>query len=204
MSRFEIKEKAKDALGRNIFGPVWLTALLVFVLNGAIVGAAGSLVPAVGALLITGPLSYGLGVICLRLARGGYKIEIEDMFLGFKNDFACTFLINFMGSIFVILWSLLFVIPGIIKAYAYSMAYFIKADNPEYDWKMCLKASERLMSGHKWDLFILHLSFIGWQILGSLCFGIGAFWVQPYMQVSNAVFYESVKKCAFEAGEPLE
>ncbi|MBQ7624030.1 MAG: DUF975 family protein [Clostridia bacterium] len=124
-------------------------------------------------------------------------MKIEDLFKGFTGDFSQTFLIGLMTSVFVFLWSLLFVIPGIIKKYSYSMAYFIKADNPDYDWRKCIDASKAMMQGHKWDLFVLELSFIGWIIISYLLFGVGFLWLAPYMQASRAQFYESIKSSAY-------
>ena len=72
------------------------------------------------------------------------------------------------------------------------MAYYIKADHPDYDWRACIKGSMELMRGHKWKLFILDLSFLGWYIVGSLCFGVGTLWVIPYHMEARAVFYDQI------------
>ena len=85
-------------------------------------------------------------------------------------------------------------IPGIIKAYAYSMAYFIKCDHPEYGWRECLDESEKMMNGNKWRFFCLNLSFIGWMIIGILTCGIGFMWSNAYMSTSNAIFYDELKR----------
>ena len=66
---------------------------------------------------------------------------------------------------------------------------FIKADHPSYDWRECLDASSELTYGHRWELFVLDLSFIGWQIVGSLCLGIGTFWVNAYREATIAEYY---------------
>ena len=88
-------------------------------------------------------------------------------------------------------------IPGIIKAYSYSMAFFIKADHPEYDWRTCLDESKRLTSGHKMDLFVLDLSFIGWGIIGALCLGIGSLWVMSYRYATLAQCYKVLQADKF-------
>lgn len=121
--------------------------------------------------------------------------QLGDMFRGFQDDFGGTFLIGLMTSLFTFLWSLLFVIPGIVKMYAYSMAYYIKLDHPDYGWKACIDESRQLMDGHKWEKFVLDLSFLGWIIVGSLCLGVGTLWVTPYMEATNAQFYEYVRCC---------
>lgn len=143
-------------------------------------------------LLLTGPITYGLSKLFLKQARDNQDMVFSDLFNGFKEDFGGTFLINLMTVIFVFLWSLLFVFPGIVKAYAYSMAYYIKADHPDYDWKACINESKRLMTGHKGELFVLDLSFIGWYIVGALCLGVGTLWVTPYHQAARAHFYQTI------------
>lgn len=197
MTRQEIKEKAKEQLGRQIFGNDWLWAVLAVLIYSLIVGAAGSVIFGIGWLIVTGPMSFGLTFLFLKQARDGQQMELGDLFKGFKDDFSQTFLIGLMTYIFVFLWSLLFVIPGIIKSYSYSMAYYIKADNPDYDWRACINGSKEMMKGHKWDLFVLDLSFIGWLIVGCLLLGVGTLWVLPYMEAARAQFYESIKSSAY-------
>ena len=150
-------------------------------------------------LLLAGPITYGLSKMFLKQARDNQDMVFADLFSGFKEDFGGTFLINLMITIFAFLWSLLFVIPGIVKAYAYSQAYYIKADHPDYDWRACINESKRLMNGHKGELFVLDLSFIGWYIVGALCLGVGTLWVTPYYQAAHAHFYQTLAYAAPEA-----
>ena len=91
------------------------------------------------------------------------------------------------------LWSLLFVIPGIIATYSYSMSFYILRDNPDMDANAARKASIEMMKGNKWKLFCLELSFIGWMLLSMLTFGILLLWVGPYMETAKAAFYEELK-----------
>jgi len=156
----------------------------------AIVGAAGSILPGVGALVVTGPMLYAQKYAFLAQAREGRGIDLNDLFRGFRDDFGGTLLISLLSGLFIFLWSLLFFIPGIVKAYAYSMVYYVKADHPEYGWRECLDESQRLMTGHKWEKFVLDLSFIGWGIVGSLCLGVGTLWVMTYMAATEAQYYE--------------
>lgn len=193
MNRVQIKERAKSLLGNNLFGNIWLMAVLVCFISTAAISVAGSLLPGLGTILISGPISYGLAWVFLGLARGSNDVKIEDLFKGFTNDFVKNFVLGFMISLFTALWSLLFIIPGIIKGLAYSMAFYIRLDHPEYDWRTCINQSERMMEGHKADLFVQQLSFIGWILIGSLLCGIGVLWVTPYISLSQAVFYEDVK-----------
>lgn len=93
----------------------------------------------------------------------------------------------------VILWSLLFIIPGIIKSFGYALTPFLLVDRPDLTPLQCIKLSDEMMKGHKFDLFFLYLSFIGWFLLGILTLGIGFLWLQPYVETSFAAFYNDVK-----------
>lgn len=194
-SRVEIKAMAREQLGNNLFGSLWLTSVLILFIYGAITGAAGAIFAGVATIVIGGPMEYGLRKVFLARTRGEGKYTIEYLFHGFTDDFGGTLVLGLLMSIFVALWSLLLVVPGIVKAYGYSMAYYIKMDHPEYGWRDCLKASQRLMDGHKMDLFVQHLSFLGWAILGSLCLGVGALWSFAYLQAADATFYDELIRC---------
>ncbi len=193
MDRAVIKENAKAQLGRQIFGNNWMLALVMCL----IVSAVESLVSATGfgaivTVIIGGPLAFSLAYMFLKQTRDGQPMQFEDLLSGFKTDFGGNLLIGLMSAIFIALWSLLLVIPGIVKTYAYSMAYYIKADHPEYDWKQCIDASKELTNGHKGELFVLDLSFIGWYFVGSLCLGVGILWVIPYHEAAKSQFYQAL------------
>lgn len=173
MTRSEWKAAARARLGGGIFKDQWLMGVVFCLVVSAIVGAAGSILPGVGALVVTGPMLYAQKYAFLAQAREGRGIDLNDLFRGFRDDFGGTLLISLLSGLFIFLWSLLLFIPGIVKAYAYSMVYYVKADHPEYGWRECLDESQRLMTGHKWEKFVLDLSFIGWGIVGSLCLGVG-------------------------------
>lgn len=195
MTRQEIKQKAKEQLGYNIFAQNWLYAVLLAFIYTAIISAVSSIagIGSVAVLVIAGPLGLGLSKMFLKQSRDGQVMNIGDLFKPFSTDFKESFLLGLMSAIFVSLWSLLLVVPGVIKFLAYSMAFYIKADHPEYGWKQCLDESQIMMNGHKADLFVLALSFIGWEIVGVLCLGVGTFWVEAYQQAAYAQFYESIK-----------
>ena len=97
-------------------------------------------------------------------------------------------------QIFTFLWCLLLIIPGIIKAYSYSMTPYILIDNPELSAREAIRKSQQMMVGQKFNLFWLQLSFIGWFFLACLTGGIGFLWLVPYYQTSQAVFYQNLKK----------
>ncbi len=141
--------------------------------------------------------SYDIRYDCLlfSFARTG-ESKFETLFDGFKQDFVQTLLIGLMQTVFTFLWSLLFVIPGIVKSYSYSMAQYIKHDNPTWDWEQCITESRRIMDGNKWKLFCLQLSFIGWFFVSMLTCAIGNLWLIPYMSAANLSFYESIKNKA--------
>lgn len=143
--------------------------------------------------LITIPLSYGILVLFLDFARGE-KIEYTKLFDGYKYGFQRIFTTGLLQMIYLVLWYLLFIIPGIVKSYSYSMTYYILKDEPELKNNTAIEKSMQMMDGHKMDLFLLHLSFIGWAILCCLTAGIGFIFLIPYMYTAQAHFYEDLKK----------
>ena len=185
------RARAREQLGKSIFSNNWLMALVVCLINGLLISVGGSFV--VVAFLVEGFLAFGVSHIYLSLVRGKKNtIDVGDMFLGTKC-LGDTAMLGLLKNLFIALWSLLFVIPGIIKTYSYAMAYYIKYDHPEYDWNTCITESRKMMDGHKWRLFCLNFSFIGWLIVGYLACGIGLLWVAPYMEVARANFYDDLK-----------
>ena len=193
MDRAELKARARAQLGGGIFQNLWMMGLAVCLLIGLMESAAAGILPGIGALIVVGPLEYGMAFIFLKQARDHQPVQLGDMFRGFQDDFGGTFLIGLMTSLFTFLWSLLFVIPGIVKMYAYSMAYYIKLDHPDYGWKACIDESRRLMDGHKWEKFVLDLSFIGWSLLCALTLGILSIWISPYIQQTDLGYFEAIK-----------
>ena len=189
----KLRRSAREQLKGN-----WGTTLLLCLIFSIICGAPGPILnrinPYVGqiiGILITGPLSLGLYTCFLKLVRHE-PFKFENLFDGFKR-FSSSVIAQLLITIFVLLWSLLLLIPGIIAAYGYSMVFFILSDNPEISAMEALKASKEMMKGFKWRLFCLHLSFIGWALLGILTLGIGYLWLTPYVYGSTANFYENLK-----------
>ena len=166
------------------------SAMSVSLISGALGGLSIIGVGAIALLLITGPLALGVTHVYLSVVRGG-SAELSDTFSGFKN-FASAFLLQLLIEIFTALWSLLFIIPGIIKSYSYSMSFYILHDNPQMPANEARKMSMQMMRGNKWRLFCLDLSFIGWFLLSILTFGILLFWVEPYQGVARAEFYQNL------------
>jgi uncharacterized membrane protein len=145
----------------------------------------------IAVLLAIGPFALGFAGFFLKRIRG-VQIGIENIFDGFKRFFP-SLLLMFFTVLFTTLWSLLLVIPGIIKSFGYSMAFYIMYDNPEMKPLEALKKSQIMMKGYKFKYFLLQLSFIGWIILAALTFGLGLLWLNPYINLSMANFYENLK-----------
>ena len=186
--------RAKDYRARAwnaLKGKIGNYAVVTIIFSAITAGIAA--IPFIGilSLFVAGPLTLGITIISLMVAKN-QKFQISNMFDGFKN-FLNSFLLMLINQIFIVLWTLLFVIPGIVKTYAYSMSFYIMADNPELDQETCRKRSMEMMEGHKWELFCLHFSFIGWAILSSLTFGIGFVFLIPYVQTATAEFYLNLK-----------
>ena len=142
-------------------------------------------------LVLGGPLTLGLSIFFLNIVRKK-DVEFTNLFDGF-NRFGVAFLAYILVAIFVILWSLLLIIPGIIAALSYSMTYYIIVDNDTIDAQTAIKKSKAMMNGHKLKLFYLGLNFLGWALLCILTLGIGFLWLFPYMGTSFALFYEDIK-----------
>lgn len=98
-----------------------------------------------------------------------------------------------LSTIYIFLWTLLLIIPGIIKSYSYALTPYILVEHPEMSANEAIEESMRLMDGHKFDLFYLQLSFIGWAILSILSLGLGVFWLIPYQMTAQAAFYRDIK-----------
>jgi uncharacterized membrane protein len=157
-----------------------------------------------------------LGVVALRIFLG-YSLEVggRRYFIKsaqYKNNKGC-FSFGFNGynyggivktmlvtKIFIFLWTLLLIIPGIIKSYAYSMVPYILADNPNIGIKKAISLSNEMTRGHKFDMFVLDLSFIGWYLLGAIAFGIGIIFVLPYQNATDAELYLVLRRNALDNG----
>ena len=121
----------------------------------------------------------------------GQEHGVNDLFSQFPN-YGGAFLLRLFTILLLFLWTLLFIIPGIIKSYSYAMAPYIMAEHPELRPDECITRSRELMHGHKFELFCLQLSFIGWIILCIFTLGIGFFFLRPYQQAATAAFYRNL------------
>ena len=165
----------------------------------AVVGAVIVLVVAIVLLFssvlkifVLNPLEAGCQNFLLRNATG--ESDLGDIGFGFTPDYWRNVKTLFLRDLFRFLWGLLLIVPGIIKRYSYRMAPYILADRPELSGTEVLTLSRQMMNGHKWKTFVLDLSFLGWNILSALTFGLlGVFYVNPYRQCTNAEPYRELK-----------
>lgn len=137
------------------------------------------------------PLSVGM--IGYFIKNTDSSPEFTEMFLGFKAGYKTNVAALLLVYVKTFLWSLLFVIPGIYKAYEYSMIPYILSDNPGISVKEAFMLSKNLMTGNRWRLFKLQFSFIGWALLCVLTLGIGMVFLSPYMMAAYAEFYKEIK-----------
>ena len=144
-------------------------------------------------VFLIGPLTIGFDNAFLRLLTGGENDILGNTFQITTKNYWHKVWGNFLMGLFIFLWSLLFVIPGIIKIFSYAMTPYILEEHPELSANDAIDRSRAMMKGHKFDLFWLFLSFIGWFILAFFTLGIGFLWLVPYVQTSVAGFYEDVK-----------
>ncbi|WP_295569528.1 DUF975 family protein [uncultured Holdemanella sp.] len=120
--------------------------------------------------------------------------ELSEIFKGFKGNYLNVVKIMFLMNLKILLWLFLFIVPGIIKAYEYSMIPYLLAENPNLSASQAFSLSKQMTTGQKMDLFVLDLSFLGWIILGLICCGIGILFLQPYPEATRAEVYLILKQ----------
>ena len=141
-------------------------------------------------ILIGGAIELGYCQFNLELIRGGTP-QTGVLFSQFSS-FGRAFCLRLVKGIFILLWSLLFIVPGIIASYRYAMASYIMSENEEMGPLDAIRASKEMMQGNKGRLFCLDLSFIGWALLSVLTLTIGGLWLTPYVQAARAAFYVEI------------
>ena len=159
-----------------------------------------------GGILGSGVLTTVLDIFVLNIILvGGYsfylrnrredKPDLKELIMGFKDGRFTTICVTmFCKDIFTMLWTLLLIVPGVIKSYEYMMIPYLLAENPDMDRKEAFRISKELMKGNKWDAFVLDLSFVGWIVLGIITLGLGLiFYVDPYMDATHAELYAELK-----------
>ncbi|MCS7464574.1 DUF975 family protein [Paenibacillus doosanensis] len=188
LTNSELRRVARESLQGNWAGAIGATIIVSVILTIA------AMIPGINwllSLIIAGPFLLGLFLYFIRLVRGE-EPKVENVFHGFRQ-FLNSFVLYLLISIFVTLWMLLLIVPGVIAALRYSQAYFIMNDNPDISGLDAIRQSKLMMDGHKMRLFMLCLSFLGWFVLGFILFGIGLIWVIPYFYAALAAFHQDLK-----------
>lgn len=177
------------ARAREHLRGLWGRSIGILVIHGLISFAAS--LATVAAVLITGPFALGLAMYFLGVARR-MDPPLATLFAGFQR-FGQAIAVWFLTALFVGLWTLLLIVPGIVAAFAYSQAYYILADEPDIGPLEAIRKSKELMRGHKWKFFCLGLRFVGWYLLCILTLFIGCLWVAPYQAAAYAEFYRDLR-----------
>jgi uncharacterized membrane protein len=201
VTRSELKDRALNSL-EGKWGSAAIFTLVYYVIIGLCGGFStfiqdpsnpgpGTGVSSLLAVLVELPLAWGFTVYFLDLVRQK-PVSMGYLARGF-SDYVRIFLTILLMGIYICLWTLLLIVPGVIKAYSYSMTYYILKDNPELSYDAAINKSMEMMRGHKMELFLLDLSFLGWWILSILTLGIGFLFLNPYYQTTRSHFYEELK-----------
>ena len=180
----EIFSKSKSDLHGK-----WGTAIGLVVIY-MIIYLGLSLIPYVGkvSFLILGPFIMGIAIFALNLVDNK-EISINQLFDGFKFHFQRSFVAYLLMTLFIILWSLLLIVPGVIAAISYSQTFYIMAENPEIEPMQAIDQSKLLMEGYKLQYFIMVLALVGLGILCIFTIGIGFLWLAPFTKICTANFY---------------
>lgn len=182
----ECKSRAKTNLSK-FYGEMLGAYLLMVLIMGALSGTG------IGVLLLGGALTLGYNRYLLSYACGG-KPAFERIFDGF-NDFSRALVAYLLQQLFTFLWSMLFIIPGIIKAYSYSATLYILNADSNISGSEAIDLSRKIMNGKKGELFCLDLSFIGWFLLSMITFGlVWIFYAGPYYVAAKAEFMNELLK----------
>lgn len=171
----------------------WMMAAVATLIYMAIAGGLSS-IPILGGILsffISLPLGYGFVILMRSVFKGG-DIDFAVLFEGFQ-DYGRIFTTKLLQSVYIALWMLLLFVPGVIKNYSYAMTDYLLKEDPQLRNNAAIEKSMAMMEGNKMKLFMLDLSFIGWALLCIVTLGIGFFFLQPYVLVARAAFYEDLK-----------
>lgn len=199
MERSVLKSNAKSQL-KGKWG-IAVISFLIGIIITSILSAIANFVESDGLkfileilnVLVAGAIAYGLCNISLNFANNN-EAQISDIFTGFNSKvYLKTIGLSLLIGIAVIIGTILLIVPGIILSLMYSQAYFILCEDNDKGVVQCMKESAEMMKGHKCELFVLQLSFILWVILGIITCGIAMLWVTPYMYVTYANYYKSLK-----------
>jgi uncharacterized membrane protein len=188
MENINLMRNARESLNGK-----WGLAIGTFIIYSLIMSAAGAMKApgSILSLLIGGPFALGAATFSLNISRGK-EAMLEQLFQGF-NRFSTALGAYLLMVLFVILWALLLIIPGIIAALSYSMTFYIISDDQTVRADDALKKSKIMMEGYKLKLFYLCLRFFLLALLCVLTLGIGFFWLIPFIHITMAKFYDDIK-----------
>lgn len=182
-------------MARESLAGKWGIAIGTFLIYTLIAGAFGAMQRAgLISLLVAGPLALGAAIFSLSISRRK-EARLEQIFEGFRvfGNALATYLLMLL---YIVLWALLLIVPGIIAALSYSMSFYILADDPSLRPQQVLDRSKQMMMGYKWKLFYLSLRFFLLALLCILTLGVGFLWLIPYVNVTMAMFYDDIKNKA--------
>ncbi len=192
--RREARETLKEMGWKSPVLFVLMYEFLSLIIATLIVTRVGSL----ATFLTAGAFNLGISTYFLGYSRMK-EMPFETLFSGFKN-YVSSLVLFLLVYIFIILGFILFIIPGIIAALNYSQAYYILSENPEMGAFEALRRSKEMMQGHRIRFFLLQLSFLGWAILCLCTLGIGLLWLCPYVNITNAKFYDDLRGMEYYTG----
>ncbi len=172
-------------------GGVLNEQLAGFLAAGIVVIVLVALALAVVQFILGSIVGVGYAKFNLDLVDRQKEPKISTLF-GFFKYWKTIIPAGLLQALYVFLWSLLFVIPGIIASYSYAMTSYILAEYPGLSASEALEQSKEMMYGHRWRLFCLHFSFIGWELLCILTLGVGNLWLAPYKKAAETAFYREV------------
>lgn len=188
--------RARDSLRGQWGLAVSGAAIYALVVFANVVPILGALV----SLLVAGAMSIGLARFSLAIGRKT-PTKLSDIFTGF-DTFGVGLGAYLLQALFVMLWCLLLIVPGIIAALSYAMTFYIIAEEPALGPLQAIAKGKQLMQGHKWELFCLGLRFVGWSLLCVLSLGVGFLWLLPYMLVTVAHFYDDIRAASNDVAAP--
>ena len=200
--RAKYKKSALNTLHNN-WGVPCLISIVYLALSGLSNFGTLPLSVCVSGIMSVGIIFTFMKMISLSLSLGGTSpekyenISFNTFLQGLEEHWLNALLGSLWNFLWVFLWSLLFFIPGIVKYYSYSMMFYVMAENPKISAMKAMDISKILTSGHKSDLFVMDLSFLGWAFLSMLCGGIGFIWLYPYTHMSKTYAYFDLKRMAF-------
>ena len=179
--------------GMSDYSPVgWMATLAIFGITFIIIFILIMTAVILMDVFICNPVEVGCKRYFLRNLNE--KAQVGNIGYAFDNNYKNITKTMFFRDLYIVLWTLLLIIPGIVKSYEYQMIPYLLAENPQMTKEQAFAESKRMMTGQKWRAFVLDLSFIGWNILSALTLGIlGIFYVQPYMDATHAALYEALR-----------